>query len=312
MKPEILMTGRNERIEKRLARRFHLHFLSDYPHRTACLAAIGSRISGIFYANQGGRIAESVFDRTPRLEIVSVISAGVDFVDVVAASDRGIVVTNAGGVNAVDVAEFAMALLIGAGRNINGGIYHIRSGQWEDRRFGFTRRISARPIGILGLGKIGMEVAKRAEAFDMPIFYHNRKPRADVPYSYVGSVNELARKVDFLVVTAPGGPDTMHMVGRTAMNALGPEGVLVNVGRGTIVDTEALVEALSEGTLGAAALDVIEGEPTVPSSLLMLPNLMLTPHMAAMTTDALNSAFDRAADNIEAHFAGERVLTPIA
>jgi lactate dehydrogenase-like 2-hydroxyacid dehydrogenase len=312
MKPEILMTGRNQRIEKRLARRFHLHFLSDYPHRTECLSSIGHRISGIFYANQGGRIAESVFDRTPRLEIVSVISAGVDYIDVVAATDRGIVVTNAGGVNAVDVAEFAFALLIGAGRNINGGIYHIRSGQWEERRFGLTRRISERPIGILGLGKIGMEIAKRAEAFDMPVFYHNRKPRSDVPYTYVGNVTELARKVDFLVVAAPGGPETVHLVGRSAMNALGPEGVLVNVGRGSIVDTQALIAALSEGALGAAALDVIEGEPIVASSLMILPNLMLTPHMAGLTKEALECAFDRAADNIEAHFAGERVFTPIA
>jgi lactate dehydrogenase-like 2-hydroxyacid dehydrogenase len=312
MKSEILMTARNPRIEERLSRQFVLHFLSDYAHRTECLAAIGNRISGIFYANTGGRIGESVFERTPKLEIVSVISAGVDYVDVVAASDRGIVVTNAGGVNAVDVAEFAFALLIGAGRNINGGVYHARSAQWEERRMGLTRRVSGRPLGILGLGHIGLEVAQRAEAFAMPVFYHNRHSRDDVPYTYVDNLPELACKVDFLVVAAPGGEETHHMVDRAVMDALGPEGVLVNVGRGTIVDTQAMIAALSEGTLGAAGLDVVEGEPVVSSALLALPNLLLTPHMASLTKDALRCAFDRAADNIEAHFAGERVLSPVS
>jgi lactate dehydrogenase-like 2-hydroxyacid dehydrogenase len=312
MKAEILMTARNPRIEARLSQQFKLHFLSDYAHRTECLAAVGERISGIFYANTGGRIAESVFERCPRLEIVSVISSGVDYIDLVAASDRGIIVTNAGGVNAVDVAEFAFALLIGAGRNINGGVYHARSGLWQDQRIGLTRRVSGRPIGIFGLGNIGLEVARRAEAFDMPVFYHNRRQRKELPYSYAETLPELARKVDFLVVAAPGGDETHHMVDRSIMDAIGPEGVLVNVGRGTIVDTNALASALSEGTLGAAALDVLEGEPVVPSSLLALPNLLLTPHMASMTNDALRYAFDRAADNMEAHFAGERVLSPAA
>lgn len=310
MKAEILMTARNPRIEARLSQQFELHFLSDYAHRTECLAAVGQQISGIFYANAGGRIGESVFERCPRLEIVSVISAGVDFIDLVAASDRGIVVTNAGGVNAVDVAEFAIALLIGAGRDMSGGVYLARSGQWQERRIGLTRRISGRPLGIFGLGNIGLEIARRAEAFDMQVFYHNRRQRKDMPYTYAETLPDLARQVDFLIIAAPGGDETHHMVNRSIMDALGPEGVLVNVGRGSIVDTPALVSALCDGTLGAAALDVLEGEPVVPASLLALPNLLLTPHMASMTKDALRYAFDRAADNMEAHFAGERVLSP--
>jgi lactate dehydrogenase-like 2-hydroxyacid dehydrogenase len=311
MKAEILMTARYPRIEERLSQQFTLHFLSDYAHRTECLAAIGDRISGILYANVGGRIGESVFERCPKLEIVSVISAGVDFVDVVAASDRGIVVTNAGGVNAVDVAEFAFAMLIGAGRNISGGVYLARSGQWRERRMGLTRRISGRPIGIFGLGNVGGEIARRAEAFDMPVFYHNRRKIKDSPYTYCETLAELARQVDFLVVSAPGGDETHHLVDRAILDALGPEGILVNVGRGSIVETRALVAALSEGTLGSAAIDVLEGEPEVPASLLALPNLMLTPHMASLTKDALRGAFELAADNLVAHFAGERVLSPV-
>jgi lactate dehydrogenase-like 2-hydroxyacid dehydrogenase len=307
MKPEVLMTSRYELVENRLKKNFELHFLSDYANRTECLAAIGSRISGIFYANTGGRIGESVFDRTPKLEIVSVISTGVDYIDLVAASDRGIVVTNAGGVNAIDTAEFTIGLLVGAGRNIGGGVYHARSGQWLDRRIAPTRRISGRPLGILGMGSVGLEVARRAEAFGMPIFYHNRRPRVDTPYTYVDNLLELANKVDFLIVAAPGGEETFHLVNREIMDALGPEGVLVNVGRGTIVETQALIGALSEGTLGAAALDVLEGEPVVPSALLSLPNLLLTPHMASHTEDSLRCAHELAANNIEAHFAGERV-----
>jgi lactate dehydrogenase-like 2-hydroxyacid dehydrogenase len=307
MKPEILLTGRNDRIEARLSKRFDLHFLTDYAHRTQCLAEIGSGISGIFYANAGGRIGESVFDRMPKLEIVSVISTGVDYIDVVAASDRGIVVTNASGVNAIDTAEFAMGLLIGAGRNMSGGVYHVRTGQWQERRIDPTRRLSGRPLGILGMGSVGMEIARRATAFGMEVHYHNRRPRIDAPYIYVDNLRELARRVDFLIVAVPGGEDTHHIVDRATMDALGADGVLVNVGRGTVVDTQALIGALSERTLGAAALDVLEGEPVVPSALLALPNLMLTPHMASRTIDSLRCAYDLAAGNIEAHFAGERV-----
>ena len=135
--------------------------------------------------------------------------------------------------------------------------------------------------------------------------------RQDLPYVYAESLEELAAHVDFLIVSAPGGEETHHMVGRAVMDALGPDGVLVNVGRGSIVDTEALIGALCEGTLGAAALDVLEGEPEVPSSLLAVPNLMLTPHMASLTKDALQRAHELAARNIEAHFAGERVLSPV-
>jgi lactate dehydrogenase-like 2-hydroxyacid dehydrogenase len=146
----------------------------------------------------------------------------------------------------------------------------------------------------------------------MPVLYHNRRPRIDVAYTYVDNVRELARRVDFLMVAAPGGAETHHMVDRKVMDALGPEGVLINVGRGTIVDTQALIEALGEGTLGAAGLDVLEGEPIVPSALMALPNLLLTPHMASLTKDALRCAFDLAADNIEAHFAGKRVPSAVS
>ena len=162
------------------------------------------------------------------------------------------------------------------------------------------------------MGSIGLEVARRAEAFGMPVLYHNRRPRLETPYIYVDTLLELAQRVDFLIVTAPGGEDTHHLVGRPVLDALGPEGVLVNVGRGTVVDTRALVAALGEGTLGAAALDVLEGEPQVPSALLALPNLMLTPHMAARTKDSLRCAYDLAAQNIEAHFLGERVPSLVA
>lgn len=307
MKPEILLTARSEQIEQRLKRNFELHFLSDYAHRTECLAAIGSEISGIFYANTGGRIGESVFDRMPKLEIVSVVSTGVDHVNVVAANDRGIVVTNAPGVHSSDVAEFAMGLLIGIGRNMGGGVYHVRSGEWQERQIPPTRRLSGRPLGILGLGSIGMEVARRAEAFNMPVYYHNRSFRIDAPYTYVDSLLELARRVDFLIVAAPGGEQTHHLVNREVLDALGPEGILVNVGRGSVVDTEAMIGALGDGTLGAAAIDVIEGEPAVPSAMFMVPNLLITPHMASRTTDSLVCAYHLAADNLEAHFAGKRV-----
>lgn len=311
MKPDILLTQRNERVEQRLGERFTLHFMTDYANRTECIAAVGERISGVFYSGSSGAVRDSLFERMPRLEIVTLISAGYDFVDVVAARDRGIVVTSSGGSNSVDAAEFAFGLLLDAGRNIQGGDRHVRAGLWGEQRFAPTRRISGRPLGILGLGNIGREVAKRAAGFDMPVYYHSRHARLDVPYTYLADPMTLAREVELMIVALPGGPDTRCLVDRAMMDALGPQGVLVNIGRGSVIDEEALIAALTDRTLGAAGLDVLENEPHVPPALIDLPNVVLTPHQASNTPDALHSAIDHAIANIQAHFAGRPVSSPV-
>ena len=174
-----------------------------------------------------------------------------------------------------------------------------------------THRLSGRRLGILGLGSIGRAIAKRAEAFDMPVSYHNRRPRSDVPYRYVSSVLELARDADVLVAAASGGEATHHLINRDVLGALGPNGILVNVGRGSVVDEAALVDALKGGTLGGTALDVFENEPNVSEALLTMANVMLQPHVAGAPHEGLAAAVDMVALNLRAHFAGEDVLTPV-
>jgi|EndMetStandDraft_4_1072995.scaffolds.fasta_scaffold62803_2 hydroxypyruvate reductase len=311
MKPHILLTQRNARVEQRLGESFTLHFMTDYANRTECIAAVGDRISGIYYSGSSGAVRDSLFERMPKLEIVTLISAGYDYVDIVAARDRGIIVTSSGGSNSVDAAEFAFGLLLNAGRNIHGGDRHVRSGLWGEQRFAPTRRLSGRPLGILGLGNIGREIARRAAAFDMPVFYHSRRARLDVPYTYLADPMVLAREVELMIVALPGGPETRCFVDRAMMDALGPDGVLVNIGRGSVVDEEALIAALTDRTLGAAGLDVLENEPDVPPALAELPNVVLTPHQASNTPDAMRSAVDHAIANMEAHFAGRPVSSPV-
>jgi lactate dehydrogenase-like 2-hydroxyacid dehydrogenase len=174
------------------------------------------------------------------------------------------------------------------------------------------RRLSGRKLGVLGLGHIGLAVARRAEAFDMPVFYHNRRPVSGVPYEYVDTPEALARNVDVLVVATPGGAQTRRIVDRPVIDALGPGGILVNVGRGSVIDEAALIDALSEGRLGDAGLDVFETEPNIAERLLSLPNAVLQPHIAGATREAVAAATETVVDNLLSHFAGGPVRHRVA
>jgi lactate dehydrogenase-like 2-hydroxyacid dehydrogenase len=312
MKPDLLIIPALPLVAERLGGPFTVHRLGDYPDAAACFAALGERVRGIVtFSGAGLAIDRSVLERLPRLEIIANLGVGYESIDIEAARARGVIVTNAAGANAADVAEFAFGLLIDAARGIARTDRDLRAGRWPGRGMPRIRRVSGRPLGILGLGHIGLAVARRAEAFDMKVSYHNRRPRADVPYRYLADPLALVRAVDFLIVALPGGPETHHLVDRAIMDALGPEGVLVNVGRGSIVDEAALIEALSEGRLGAAGLDVFEHEPHVPPALAALPNVVLTPHQAGTTVEGVQAIFELALANLEAHFAGRPVLTAV-
>ena len=313
MKPDILIIAEAPQLLDLLAGKFALHRLSQYADPSACFAAVGDRVRGIvtFSGGFGPMIDRAVLERLPKLEIIANLGAGHESVDIEAAHTRGVIVTNAGGSNAVDVAELAFGLLLDAGRRISAGDRFVREGRWETGRMPSVRRLSGRPLGILGLGHIGLAIAKRAEAFDMPVSYHNRRPRTDVSYPYVSSPLALAEAVDFLVVALPGGAETHHLIGRTILDALGPDGVIVNIGRGTIIDEVALIAALAEGRLGAAGLDVFENEPHVPPALAALPNVVLTPHHGGATPEGIKAILDQALANLDAHFAGRPVLSAV-
>lgn len=251
--------------------------------------------------------AQSVVSREqmqqwPALELIVVIGVGRDGIDLEAAAELGIKVSKAPDVCSEDIADHTLALLLAATRQIVQAHEFVRQGRWLQGRYPPTLRFSGQRMGIVGLGRIGRAVARRSQAFDLTIAYTGRAPKDDVPYRWCDSVLELAAEVDFLVVCASGGPATRGLIDAEVLQALGPQGVLVNVGRGSIVDEAALQQALQERTIAAAALDVFAHEPQVPEALMDLPSTVLTPHMASSTLQGLQAMLAQAEAYLLEHF----------
>lgn len=252
-------------------------------------------------------IAAPLMAELPSLEIICVRGAGHEAVDVAAAAARGIVVTTGHGTNAETVADHAIALALAVMRGIPAADAGVRAGGWADLRQRPVT-LSRKRLGLVGLGAIGSAIASRAAGgFEMAVAYHARSARPGSPYRYVESVLALAEQSDVLVLAAPGGAATRHMVDEAVLTALGPSGFLVNIARGSLVDTDALIAALEAGAIGGAALDVVEGEPNVPDRLRTQVNLVLTPHIAGRSPESVAASLQRVVDNLDAHFAGRPV-----
>ncbi|MBY0510566.1 MAG: 2-hydroxyacid dehydrogenase [Rhodospirillaceae bacterium] len=308
---DILMIAPMSSVERGL-KNYTVHHLPPAEARPAFLQSVAGRIRGIVTFSGGGVVDQALLNALPKVEIIANMGVGFDSVDMAAARARDIIVTNAGASNAVDVAEHAIGLMLDVGRKISFGDRYVRAGDWALKgRIKITHRVSGKKLGIVGLGNIGIEIAKRAAAFDMPISYHNRKARGDVPYRYVDNVVKLARESDILICATPGGDGTRHLISGAVIGALGPDGILVNIGRGTTVDEAALVTALTSGALGGAGLDVFEDEPRVPDALLTLPHVVLQPHVGGATYEGIAAAVDMLVQNLDLHFAGKPVLTPV-
>ena len=247
----------------------------------------------------------------PALEMISVCGVGYDGVDVAAAKKRGIMVTHTPDVLNDDVADLALGLLLSVARKIPAADRFTRNADWLDGPFQLTRKLTGAKLGIVGMGRIGQAIAKRAAAFDMDISYTTRNPRADVNYKYMASPVELAAQVDYLVAITPGGAATKNLINAEVLKALGPQGFLVNVARGSVVDQAALIEALQKKTIAGAGLDVYVDEPNVPAELRKLDNVVLTPHIASGTVETRKAMSALALANLAAHFAGEPVKTPV-
>ncbi|QNB08997.1 2-hydroxyacid dehydrogenase [Herbaspirillum frisingense] len=273
------------------------------------LAAIAPQVRGIA-ANGEAKVGREFMARFPALEIVSVFGVGYDGVDVPAARERGIHVTHTPDVLTDDVADMAIALMLAVARNVVRADRFARSGEWKNGPFPFTTKVSGARLGIVGLGRIGEAIARRAAGFDMEIAYHNRS-RKDVPYTYFGDIKSLAAAVDFLVMITPGGAGTRALVNADVLEALGPKGFLINVARGSVVDETALIAALKAGTIAGAGLDVFENEPNIPADLAAQENVVLTPHMASGTLVTRTAMADLAFNNLQAHFSGKPVITPV-
>lgn len=276
----------------------------------AAFGAVAARIRGIVGGGES-KVTAELIARCPALEIISVMGVGYDGVDVAAARARGVVVTHTPNVLNDDVADLAMGLMLSVSRALPQADSFVKAGQWAQGPFPLQRKMSGCRLGIVGMGRIGQAIATRALAFGMAVSYTARNARPALPYRFVPSVQELAGGSDFLVVITPGGAATRKMINAEVLKSLGAKGFLVNVARGSVVDESALIDALEQGVIAGAALDVFENEPQVPERLRVLPNVVLTPHIGSATAHTRHAMADLAFNNLRLRLNGETVLTPV-
>lgn len=299
---EILQTHRLlDSAEQALAERYTVHRLHEAADPAALLAEVAPRIRGI----AGGQVDDALMEKLPALEIIANFGAGYDTVDTAAARRRNIRVTNTPDVLNDAVAELTIGLMIALARRLPQADRFVREGRWPGGNYPLLSELNGKTVGILGLGRIGKEIARRAQAMKMRVVYHGRRRQPHEPFVYYADLEAMARDIDWLVVIAPGGKETERVVSRRVLAALGPEGCVVNLARGTLIDEPAMVEMLATGELGGAALDVFENEPQVPEALFGLDNVVLSPHQGSATRQTRDQMGTRMVANLDAHFAGE-------
>ncbi len=311
VKPEIVVAPRlYEPVMQGLEAAFTLHRLWEAADPFAFLAPRKDRIRG-FASFTSYPVDAALIAALPKLEIIATMSVGTDHIDLAAAKARGIAVTNAPDVLTDCVADIGMGLVLAVARRIVVADHFVRRGDWLKGAFPLATKVGGATMGIVGLGRIGKAVAKRAEAFGMRIAYYGRHRQSDVDYPFFAELTELARASDYLMLTCPGGPATHHLVDAAVIAALGAEGTIINIARGSVVDETAMVAALVSGALGGAGLDVYEDEPRVPEALTRLDNVVLLPHLASATHATRAAMGQLMIDNLAAHFAGTKLLTPV-
>ena len=311
MKPEILQIKlMMPHVEAALNEAYRVHRLWDAADAGSLLAEVGSGIRGVATDGHAGLPAD-IMAALPGLEIIASYGVGYDAIDVAACTARGVRVSNTPDVLNDAVAEMTIGLMIALCRRIPQADQFVRNGAWLETGYPLTGELTGASAGILGLGRIGKEIARRLDVFKMEIAYHGRQEQPDQPYRYFADLSEMARYVDWLVVIAPGSPETTGIVSREVLEALGPDGHLVNIARGSLVDEPAMVELLQSGQLCCAALDVFADEPKVPGELMGLDNVVLSPHQGSATGRTRTAMGDLVVRNLAAHFAGEPPISPV-
>ncbi len=312
-RPEILAPGRLlDSVERALDAHFTVHrlYLRDDP--AATLAALAPHIRGIA-AGGHAAVDRALIDALPHLEIIANFGVGYDNVDAKHAASKGIIVTNTPDVLTEEVADTALGLLLMTVREFPAAERHLRAGHWPAGPYPLTKgTLRDRTVGIVGLGRIGKAIARRLEAFGVPVVYHNRRPQDGVDYRYYADLLAMARDVDTLISVLPGGASTDKLIGRPVLDALGPRGILINIGRGTVVDEEALIEALAAKRIQAAGLDVFEKEPQVPAALMALGNAVLLPHVGSASLHTRDAMGQRVVDNLVAWASGKPPISPVS
>jgi len=316
MKPKLLMTGpMMPLIEQGVARHYDVIRLSRPAEIDDALVLHGGDIEAICTGGHTGvRCSADLLGRLPKLRIIGNFGVGYDSIDAAEAAKRRVIVTNTPDVLNEEVADTAIGLLLMTVRELSKAEAHLRSGQWAatgDYRL-TPASLRDRSLGIVGMGRIGKAIARRAEAFGLPISYHARRQQSDLNYQYYADLVAMARDVDTMIVITPGGPDTRNLINAAVLEALGSRGILINVARGTVVDEPALIKALQSRSILAAGLDVFLNEPKIDPALLALDNAVLLPHVGSASQHTRDRMGQLVVDNLAAFAVRKAPLTPVA
>jgi lactate dehydrogenase-like 2-hydroxyacid dehydrogenase len=313
-KADVVMFGPKPIIEEVLSKApgVQLHKTWEASDQDAFVAKIAQNVKGIAAAGGHGRIDGAFMSRFPNLKIVSSFGVGYDHIDAKWAGEHGIMVTNTPDVLNEEVADTALGLLLSTVRHLPQAEKYLRAGNWPKHGdYQLTPSMRDRKAGILGMGRIGKAIARRLDAMQVPVVYHTRRPVSDVSYKHYPNLVDMARDVDVLIVITPGGAATKHLVNATVLKALGPQGILINVARGSVVDEDALIKALKDKTILSAGLDVFADEPQVPQDLIDMDHIVLLPHVGSASHATRRAMDELVANNIVSFFAGKGPLTPV-
>ena len=310
-KHDVLMTGPmyGPTIAE-LEQAYNIHKLWTAPDKDALIASVAERITAIASSNNAKTDA-ALLDKLPKVRTIAHFGVGYDSVDLDACRQRGIALTNTPDVLTEEVADLTLGLLLATIRRIPQGDRYVRDGKWLKGAMPLTDSLQGRTAGIIGMGRIGRAIARRLEAFNVKIAYQGPGRKAGLAWTYFADPAELARNVGVLIAACPGGAATRGLVSRAVIDALGPEGYFVNISRGSVVDEPALLEALQQGRIAGAGLDVFADEPRVPPGFLALDNVVLQPHVASATHPTRKAMGQLVIDNLAAHFAGKPLVTPV-
>jgi len=310
---DVLLIGpKKPVIVEGLSAAFNLHILADAADREAFLASLEQRVRAFAVSASTERVDAALMARFQKLEIVSTFAVGYDHIDAKWAGEHGIVVTNTPGVLTEEVADTAIGLLLCTVREFPQAERFLRASKWRKGNYPLTRAtLRDRTVGLVGMGAIGQAIARRLDAFKVPVVYHARRPRPELPYRYYSDLIAMARDVDILLVIVPGGPSTQNMINAQVLDALGPDGILINMARGSVVDEPALIKALQEKRILSAGLDVYANEPEVPKELIAMDNVVLFPHLGSATVATRRAMDQLVVDNLLAWGAGKPPLTPV-
>lgn len=312
-KPDVLVVGaKKPTIVDGLAAAFNVHVAADAKDKESLIASVAPRLRAIAVTLSTERVDGALMARLPKLEIVSTFAVGYDHVDSKWAAEHGVTVTNTPNVLTEEVADTALGLLLCTVREFPQAERYLRAGEWLKRDYRLApATLRDRTVGLVGMGRIGQAIARRLDAFKVPVVYHSRRPQEGAPYRHYPHLIEMAREVDILLTIIPGGASTRNIINAEVLDALGPEGIFINMARGTVVDQPALIKALQEKRIMSAGLDVFVNEPNVPQELIAMDNVVLFPHVGSATVATRRAMDQLVVDNLNAWAAGKPPLTPV-